>query len=291
MRSLPCLLAVSLAFGLSCNSSEAPPPPPPDPECGNGLLEAGETCEGSPMPPQGCDPNACTVRPGYSCTPEAPGGGEGETSGGAVEPVEWMSTCEEIITCGDGIIDPEEECDDGDMDVMDGCSGCRIDPLYVCMGQPSECYTCGDGFRDPGEECDDGELVPNQTYDSPGCLNCNVVAGWECFPSAMQVDLCAPACGDGMWFDTSIEGVTLGFAEECDDGNQADGDGCDGNCNVEDGWECESEAPETSVCTIPGDDTTTSETDTDTDGTTGDTDGTTGTTGDTDTVGATTTVG
>jgi cysteine-rich repeat protein len=134
---------------------------------------------------------------------------------------------------------------------MDGCSGCRPDPQWTCMGQPSECYTCGDGFRNPGEACDDGELVPNQDYDSPGCLNCMVVPGWECFPSAMAVDLCGPVCGDGMWFDTSIDGVTAGFAEGCDDGNLMDGDGCDGSCNVEDGWVCESTAPETSVCYVP----------------------------------------
>jgi cysteine-rich repeat protein len=256
MRPLLCLLAASFALTLSCKGGEdPPPPPPPDPECGNGLLEAGEECEGMP-PPQGCDPQACIVRPGYACTPEAPTG-EGE-SGGPVEPMEWTSTCEEVNTCGDGIIDPDEDCDDGDMEVMDGCSGCVVDPLYTCMGQPSECYTCGDGFRDPGEQCDDGELIDQ---DSPGCLNCEIVPGWDCFPGQGQVDLCGPVCGDGMWFDTSIPGVTIGFAEECDDGNMADGDGCDGNCNIEDGFVCESVAPETSVCMIP-DDTTGGETET-----------------------------
>jgi cysteine-rich repeat protein len=259
MRPLLCLLAASFVLTLSCQGGEdpPPPPPPPDPECGNGLLEAHEECEGMPMPPQGCDPQACIVRPGYTCTPEAPSG-DGET-GGPVEPVEWTSTCEEINNCGDGIIDPDEGCDDGNMVVMDGCSGCVVDPLYTCMGQPSECYTCGDGFRNPGEQCDDGELVPNQNYDSPGCTNCEIVEGWDCFPSAMVVDLCAPVCGDGFWFSDDV--VTIGFAEECDDGNMVDGDGCDSSCNVEDGWECDAEAPETSECTMI-DDTTGGETET-----------------------------
>lgn len=249
MRSLPCLLVASLYLAVSCKA-ESSPPSPPDPECGNGLLETGETCEGVP-PPQGCDPNACTVRPGWACTPEV-SSNDGETSGGVVEPMEVTSTCEKLQTCGDGVIDPDEDCDDGNDVVMDGCSGCRIDPLYVCMGQPSECHTCGDGFRNAGEQCDDGELLG---HDSPGCVNCQVVAGWECFPGQSQVDLCGPLCGDGLFFDKSIDGVTTGFAEGCDDGNTVDGDGCDSNCRVEDGWECVSQAPETSVCTIP-DDTT-----------------------------------
>lgn len=247
-RSLLCLLAVLAASTSSCK--DEPPPPPPPPECGNGLLEAGETCEGLP-PPEGCDPNVCTVQMGFACTPEAPAS-DGDTDGGAVEPMEWMSTCEELDTCGDGIIDAGEDCDDGDVEVMDGCSGCRVDPLYVCMGEPSDCYTCGDGFRNPAEQCDDGELIG---MNSPGCENCLVVPGWECFPGQSQTDLCGPVCGDGMWFDTSVPGVTVGFAEGCDDGNMIDGDGCDGSCNVEDGWECDAMAPETSVCTIPGDST------------------------------------
>lgn len=274
MRPLLCLLAASFAsLCLSCKDD--PPAPPPPPECGNGLLEADETCEGTPEVPDGCDPNACTVRPGWACTPEPPAP-EGETGGGVTEPMEWMSTCEELDTCGDGVIDPEEDCDDGNATIMDGCSGCRVDPLYTCVGQPSECHTCGDGFRNADEQCDDGELLDQ---NSPGCENCVIQDGWECFPGQGQFDLCGPVCGDGLWFDTSIPGVTIGFAEGCDDGNLTDGDGCDGNCNVEDGWVCESEAPMTSVCTMPQE-TTGGETDTDGGSTGGsDTGGSSGTAG------------
>lgn len=277
MRPLLCLLAASFA-SLSLSCKDDPPPPPPPPECANGILETDETCEGMPLP-EGCDPATCTVQMGWACTPEPPAP-EGETGGGTVEPMEgWMSTCEELDTCGDGVIDAEEDCDDGNATVMDGCSGCRVDPQYTCTGQPSECHTCGDGFRNAGEQCDDGELIDQ---DSPGCENCLIVPGWECFPGQGQFDLCGPVCGDGMWFDTSIPGVTIGFAEGCDDGNLVDGDGCNGSCNVEDGWECEAEAPATSVCMVP-EETTTGETDTD--GSTGDTGTGTGT-GGTDTGGS-----
>jgi len=42
---------------------------------------------------------------------------------------------------------------------------------------------------------------------------------------------CTSDCGDGLVLD-----------EECDDGNQIDGDGCSSTCEVEDGFTCEQEA-------------------------------------------------
>lgn len=242
MTTRPLLVLVAAALGsLSLSCKDDPPPPPP--ECGNGLLEAGETCEGLP-PPVGCDPETCTVDPEWVCTPEVPVPTDGgATSGGSTEPMEWMSTCEMLDTCGDGVIDLDEECDDGDMMVADGCSGCRIDPLYTCTGQPSECYKCGDGFINPGEECDSGIDLGNP---SPGCTqNCEIVPGWMCFN---EPTMCGPVCGDGMWFDMTIPDVTVGFAEQCDDGNLVPGDGCDASCDVEDDCECTGTPPGTSTC-------------------------------------------
>ena len=46
--------------------------------------------------------------------------------------------------CGDGIRDPDEECDDGDLLPGDGCDAeCRLE-------------SCGNQVLDDGEECDDG---------------------------------------------------------------------------------------------------------------------------------------
>ena len=39
---------------------------------------------------------------------------------------------------------------------------------------------------------------------------------------------CQTVCGDGLW---------AGW-EECDDGNEVDGDGCSSMCVVEEGWTC-----------------------------------------------------
>jgi cysteine-rich repeat protein len=56
--------------------------------------------------------------------------------------------------CGDGEIDAEEECDDGDDIGGDGCSAeCRVEPCARCAGVPSTCV------REPdGTPCDDGRF-------------------------------------------------------------------------------------------------------------------------------------
>jgi cysteine-rich repeat protein len=54
-------------------------------------------------------------------------------------------------SCGDGVVDPGEACDDGNNISGDGC--------------PADCRPpCGDGVPDPGEVCDDGN-----TNDGDGC--------------------------------------------------------------------------------------------------------------------------
>ena len=47
-----------------------------------------------------------------------------------------------------------------------------------------------------------------------------------------------PFCGNGF----------RDFGEECDNAGD-DGDGCDNNCNVEDGFACIGDVGEASVCT------------------------------------------
>lgn len=270
MRSFLCLaLLVVVPLGVSCtggtggnggnggtggNGDETPV----EPDCGNGMLEEGEVCEGMPTP-MGCNPNTCQVQQGWVCSPEPPSI-DGET-GDAFEPIPFESTCDQLDTCGDGEVDPGEDCDDGDSTVGDGCSNCTVDPLWTCMNEPgmaSDCRQCGDGFLDaPFEECDDGEESNVTGMDTPGCEACMVQAGWTCFQGVENYSLCAPLCGDGMWFDSSVGGVNLGSAEGCDDGNLIPGDGCSGTCDVEPGCECSGpvEGMSTCMCGMGTDDT------------------------------------
>jgi len=61
----------------------------------------------------------------------------------------------DLPTCGDGVVEGGEACDDGN--TVDG-DGCQAD----CTITPES--TCGDGVVDTGEECDDGN-----TIDGDGC--------------------------------------------------------------------------------------------------------------------------
>lgn len=290
--ALTSLLLTALVV-TACSEEEADPPAPtPDPVCGNGLLEDVETCEGDPLP-EGCDPASCTVAAGYECLPAPPEPTPDPTGGetGADEPPEWSSTCTLLPVCGNGIVEVDETCDDEDTAPGDGCDAeCQIEAGFSCSGAPSTCAACGDGFVDPGEACDAGELIGNGT---PGCSDtCEVIPGWECFN---EPSMCGPVCGDGQWFDTSIPGVTQGFAEDCDDGNTASGDGCSANCTLEAGCDCTGNPPGLTTCECglsdsTGDDSgSDSGTDSGTTGDTGETEGTTAgsTTGDGMTTGTT----
>ncbi|MCB9706562.1 MAG: DUF4215 domain-containing protein [Myxococcales bacterium] len=97
-----------------------------------------------------------------------------------------------LATCGDGYVYPAaESCDEGMDNAED--AGCLPDCTM---------NTCGDGFLYEGvEECDDGN-----TEDHDGCTS-------EC-----QIDL----CGNG----------EVDFGETCDDGNQIDTDACLSTCEA-----------------------------------------------------------
>jgi cysteine-rich repeat protein len=125
--------------------------------------------------------------------------------------------------CGDGVVGPGEQCDDGNVFDNDGCSAtCALQPGYTCSGMPSVCVTtCGDGVQAGGELCDDGN-----TNSGDGCSpTCAVQAGFSCSGSPSA---CAPICGDGI----------LAGGETCDDGNVVDGDGCSSTCAAESGYTC-----------------------------------------------------
>jgi cysteine-rich repeat protein len=63
--------------------------------------------------------------------------------------------------CGNGAVEGDEECDDGNNVLTDGCLRCKL-------------ATCGDGVkRDFVEECDDGNRVTDDGC-SVGCVACPV---------------------------------------------------------------------------------------------------------------------
>jgi len=130
----------------------------------------------------------------------------------------------QLSTCGNGIVDPSEACDDGNTLSGDGCSSlCKIECDFTCScGDPTKiCKSiavCGDGLKFSSEGCDDGN-----TNDGDGCsANCQIEPHWVC---PLPGRRCTPMCGDGVLVGT----------ETCDDGNTVAGDGCGENCLIEGG--------------------------------------------------------
>ena len=115
-------------------------------------------------------------------------------------------------TCGDGTVQPPEECDNGASNSDTVADACRTN----CKNAH-----CGDGVTDTGEACDDGN-----TDDFDACLS--GPTGPECV---------ANVCGDGYAERSAINGSG---GSHCDDGNTNDGDGCSSSCTVETDlpWNC-----------------------------------------------------
>ena len=50
----------------------------------------------------------------------------------------WLES--EPASCGDGLIEDSEQCDDGGTNPGDGCdASCQVEPGYSCDGEPSVC--------------------------------------------------------------------------------------------------------------------------------------------------------
>jgi cysteine-rich repeat protein len=157
-------------------------------------------------------------------------------------------------TCGNGILEDGELCDDGNTDDTDACTaacvpaGCGDGVVQVVHeecdegalnGPNAPCNAdcklnvCGDGDRGPDEPCDDGN-----TDDTDACTSLCEIA--SCGDGLVHVGTescdaqgdsetcdgdCTPAeCGDGY--------ANLVAGEECDDGNKSSLDNCYPSCKA-----------------------------------------------------------
>src|SRR5512142_2003851 len=206
-------VTATVAFcGVACSAAGSLSTPPTEQVAGHGPNAGGQDNNGG--------------GPGYVFT-----GGSG-TAGGAAS----------SKTCGDGNIDPNEQCDDGvapqkktEAGAVDtGCSAlCQIEANWSCPTPGQACQylgTCGNGVLTSNKACDDGN-----TKSGDGCSSdCKTLEpGWTCRVAGKP---CTPTCGDGV--------VELG--KQCDDNNTNNGDGCSSTCQIEPGWSCTPASP--SVC-------------------------------------------
>ena len=103
------------------------------------------------------------------------------------------SCTKRLNPCGDGVLDPGEECDEGaeNSDLLP--DACRTN----CQSA-----RCGDGVVDGGEACDDGDL--NQEY-APGtcrttCVEPTCGAGEACDDgNSLDSDFCSNLCQQQNW--------------------------------------------------------------------------------------------
>jgi hypothetical protein len=190
--------------------------------CDNDVVDPGEECDGSvaetcesrgyaggtlacvdcAVDESGCEPGSCgdgviVARAGEICEPDDLAGVTCEIlgfSGGGV--LACAAGCADFDTsgcvvggCGDGVLDPDEECDEGAANANEPNAPCHSD----CTAPH-----CGDGIADDqsGEECDDGN-----GSDADACLG-----------------ICrAAVCGDGVLCTAGdcVSGPT-GGPEACD---------------------------------------------------------------------------
>jgi cysteine-rich repeat protein len=208
--------------------------------CGNGILDPGEECDDnevpSPLPGAAVNQNAC------------------------------VGQCD-IARCGDGFLRTDimgiEQCDDGNTTSGDGCSdtcrneGCgngQIDPGEQCDGGENppvggdgcdvncQLEDCGDGFVDVGEQCDgNGTGTGGQTalcdidctFAVCDDFTINTTAGEQCDdgPTNNSDDRdCKSDCRNNTCTDGDLNEFGPLRIEGCDDGNQNNNDNCSNSC-------------------------------------------------------------
>lgn len=157
---------------------------------------------------------------------------DGEFSLCEVQPIDGCDeNCRiEMPQCGNGKVEPHEECDDGDKNGPDKrcLLNCELRAAHESPEDTSKPY-CGDGIKQRGEECDDEDF-----NDFDDCVHClvNLCGNFE-LNAGEQCDDGNSDSGDGCskW---CIKELTCGnglleFGEECDDGNNWSSDGCSGD--------------------------------------------------------------
>jgi len=214
-----------------------------------GCLQDG-SCDACAVDEDGEFCNGVSECSGTSCTTTAPCAGTmcDEVEDKCFECAD-EGDCDDDNPCTDDSCNGERACEHADNSAAcdDGhfCTTTDACSAGACVGTGDACDgtgcnegsdTCGDCADDP--DCDDGDFCNGEeTCDNGTCAAGSepCVAGDESCDEAQ--DSCNNVCGNSKWQS----------GEECDDGNDDDGDGCSASCQVEEGWECETDVG-TSVC-------------------------------------------
>ncbi|OGH84055.1 MAG: hypothetical protein A2373_03680 [Candidatus Magasanikbacteria bacterium RIFOXYB1_FULL_40_15] len=185
--------------------------------CGDREVDpANEDCdydEGLPATDgDGCS-STCEVEEGYSCGNFGIGGSYTcEFHCGIDLDLDTFYEDTNFDINGDGIIDIDEECDDGPE------NGIRCAPDYgadcpwctnSCESRTVTADYCGDGdINTLYEQCDQGNTVGGD-----GCsVACDIESGWQCFGARSSA--CSPISGDGICVGAPFESCLNNF-DDC----------------------------------------------------------------------------
>ncbi len=228
------------------------------PVCGNGMIDAGELCDGANLGGQTCSSlgfTGGTLACSTNCTYNT-----NNCSAGA---------------CGDGIVQAGEACDDGNLADNDGCSSnCQLEGCNTagdCPGMDTECQfrTCSAGVcgisysasgttvssQTPGDcqqtvcngtgnvvnvpndadlPADDGNQCTSEVCNAGNPNSQNLPEGTACSQNGGVI-----CDGSGTCISNAVCGDGIPQAgESCDDGNLTNGDGCTATCSVQSGYSC-----------------------------------------------------
>jgi cysteine-rich repeat protein len=228
------------------------------PTCGDARVDPGEECDdGNQSETDACS-NECRLA---VCGDGVRQVGEQCDDGNGNNNDDCLNTCK-APTCGDGILhnlgSGREVCDEGEDN----------GPFPANCTDACTLGACGNGELDPSEECDDGEANSIVSSCLPNCA-WNVCGDGYAYleetpgtgsPESLHPcddlnddfsDACTDACewavcGDGKLYVRGYDEESYGSSadgnpsednaaalEECDDGNDLSGDGCDAECVVE----------------------------------------------------------
>jgi hypothetical protein len=221
--------------------------------CGNGMIEAGEMCEGEDFGGKTCSDWSSYEHGRLSCTEDC-----------KVD----LSQCH---TCGNGATEGPEECDGGSLagqtcQSLGGKPGGSLSCTGDCLFDLSGCEgICGNGLREDGEVCD-GRQLGGHTCESLGLgggdLGCTEQCGHDysgcelapddcgeeltwCFGSCVDTDadrqncgMCGNECGaaqvcsGGACFDTVVLNVELAGTGTGAVTSTPEGIDCGASCEV-----------------------------------------------------------
>ena len=115
---------------------------------------------------------------------------EGPNAGLRQGTCKWNINCQCDITtnvgvCGDGVLQKNEQCDDGNIINGDGCSATCQDET-ISTPQP----VCGDGNLDTGEDCDDRNTVSGDGCSATCQTESSACSGGSCSGNQCSGESC-----------------------------------------------------------------------------------------------------